>query len=107
MHAYFVLRMPEELQVFSVLASSDLARHGCFHRNFQLFQCVLNAFVELFIFRIDETGTSCIVELRFLDGPLMLFLFVELRLTSSPYFWPQVIWPGCCFPFCQPFSQTL
>ena len=72
-----------------MLVSFDLARHSCFHRNFQLFPCVLKIVLELFIFRNDELNTSqlsCIVELRFSRQPTFAFLSVELLLTYPSIF---------------------
>ena len=49
----------------------------------------LNGFLELFVIRFDKVDAcqlSRIVELRFIDSPWLLFLFVELLLTCATKF---------------------
>ena len=104
MHAYFVLRVPEGLQVSPCLLLLILqgTTAGIVTSNF--FSAFCDGFFELCICRINEVSPSQlfrIVELRFFDSP---FLFFSLSCVWHifPYFWPQVIWPGCCLLFCQP-----
>ena len=91
-----------------VLSSPDLAWHGCWHRNFQLFPRVYNGFLELCICRVNEINTSqfsSIINLWFFRLSTLVFLCVELRPTYFPNFLPQVIWPGCCLFPCQPLPD--
>ena len=77
MHAYFHFLASRLAQISSHFAFPGLTRHGCFHRHFQLFPRVLDGFFELKISRInkvDASQSSCIVELRFFDCPLLLLL---------------------------------
>ena len=67
-----------------VLPSPDLARHCCWHRNFQLSRRILFSFFELRIRWINEVNTaqsSSVVKLGFFDSPLWFFLFFALLLT--------------------------
>ena len=55
----------------AVFASPDLARHGCWDRNFQLFPHVYHGSFDLCICRINERNTSQfsgIIELWFLTA---------------------------------------
>ena len=45
---------------------------------------------------------SNIVELRFLDNPLLLFLSLTCFSDAGPNFWPQMIRSGSCLKFCEP-----
>ena len=57
------------------------------------FLCVFNVFVELSIIRIDKVDASQlprIIGLRFIDGPLLGFPFVELLHVSGPK-WSSMI----------------
>ena len=52
-----------------------LTKHCCWHRNFQLSTSIVHDILEFVIIKINETNTtqsSDIVELWFLDGPLLL-----------------------------------
>ena len=60
--------MPERLQ---------LTGYGGFHWSFQLFLACFSGFFELLLIwinKINASQLSRIVELRFLDSPLLLFL---------------------------------
>ena len=87
-----------------VLSSSGLAKHCCWHRNFQLSPRFSNSFLEFIIRWINEVNTAqcpCLVKLRFFDGPLLLlFSFWRFRHVF-PYLWPQGVWPGCRLLPCQ------
>ena len=59
-----------------VLVPSDLARHSCFHRDFQLFPRAFDGFPELFVLWINVVNTSQlsrVIELRFLDHQFLNF----------------------------------
>ena len=71
----------------SFLASSfpDLARHCCWHRNFQLSPRVLKVFFELLIRWINEVNTAQSFQCYHASvsrWPIFVFLFVAMLLTS-------------------------
>ena len=95
---------------FSVFASSDFARHGRFHRNFQLFPSFFSWFPwTLHLSDRWNKYLSTFLALStfgFSISPLLLFFLLSCFWHIFPYFWPQVIWPGCCLPFRQPLSGS-
>ena len=74
MHATFCLANVRWATGLPALVPSDLARHSCLHRNFQLSPRVFDDIRELFVLWINEANTfqlSRVIELRFLDRPLL------------------------------------
>ena len=77
MHAcsdFSVLGSDTSLPVLVIL---QLTGHSCFRRQFQLFRRGFKGFLELLIFqinKIDASQLSRIVELRFLDSPVLLLV---------------------------------
>ena len=70
------------------------------------FRVFLRGVLQLSICRIIKNNYSqptCIVELWFLDCPLLFFFSLRCIWQVFPYLWPQVIGPGCCLLLCQPF----
>ena len=98
MHAYFVLRISEVLQVslyFLPLIWKGIAA-GIGTSNF--LRAFLSSFLELRICWINDVNTSqpsCIVKLRFFDSPLLFFLFRCATFDMSFHISGQVIGPGC------------
>ena len=81
----------------------QLTQNSGFHRNLQLFPRVFDGVLELFIIRIDQVAASQllrIVELLFVDSPLMLSLSCFRHARSN--FWPQTIRSASCLNFCKP-----
>ena len=72
-------------------AQWSFAKHCCWHRNFQLSTSILHCILKFLVFRINEVNTTLIsvmIELWFLDSPLLFFLtFWCIRHTFS-HFWP-------------------
>ena len=61
---------------FPVLLKLHSTRHCCWHRNFQLSSSIYRDILEFLTIRINEVNTtqsSGIIELWFLDSPLLLF----------------------------------
>ena len=64
----------------------------------------LNGFFQLLVIRInkkDASQLSLIVEVRFLDSPLLLFFSLGCFWHSGPHFWPQMIRSCGCLNFCK------
>ena len=78
MRACFDFRIPlDSLQVLLCRGVFSLQKHSSFHWKFRLFLAFLMGFFELLVIRInkaDASQLSRIVELRFPDSPLLLFL---------------------------------
>ena len=72
------MRSPRSFGWASVQVRLQLTRHGCFHLAIPIFPCdFFNGFLELLVIgidRVDSSQLSRIVELRFLDSPLLLFV---------------------------------
>ena len=69
---------------FPVLLTFKFAKHSGWHRNFQLSTRIIHDSFEFLIIRINEVNTtqiSSIVELRFLDSTLLLFLCISTHQT--------------------------
>ena len=89
MHAYLDLRVSHSLpqvslywQLRTLQGMADATGHSNFFRTF------FHGFFELNVFRIDEFDApqlSGVVELRFLGGPSLLFLFVELLIFLTTF----------------------
>ena len=66
-------------------------RHCCWHRNFQLSSSICHFSLEFLIVRVNEvntTQTSGIVELWFLDFPLLLLFAFRCIGHMFPHLWP-------------------
>ena len=91
MHAYLRLGRIRIATSFLVRSSPDLARHCCWHRNFQLSPRIFDSFFELRIHWINEVNTaqsSSVVKLNLpalssfgLSIAHFWFSFVSLLLT--------------------------
>ena len=83
---------------FPVLSSPDLARHCCWHRNFQLSPRVFSVSLKLLIRWINEVNTaqsSGVVKLRFLDSQLLFFFSLRFFWHLFPSLWPSFVRPWC------------
>ena len=89
---------------FPVLITLKFARHCGWHRNFQLSTRIFHDILKSLIIRINEVNTtqySGIVQLWFLDSPLLLFFAFQRIAHIFPNLWPQSVWPGGRLFSCQ------
>ena len=104
MHACFDFRLLDSPQVSMYWCFSTLQGMAASTGSSNFFSVFLNGFFELLIIhinKIDASPLSRIVELRFLDSPLLLFLPLSCFCHSGTNFWPQMIRPCCCLNLCQ------
>ena len=100
----FCLTIFRDAAGFPVLFASVFARHCSWHRNFQLSTRIFHDILEFFVSWINEVNTtqsSGIVELWFLDGPLLLLFSFRRFRQIFPSLWPQGVWSGGRLVFCQ------
>ena len=91
---YLVLCFPNTAAGFPAAIYWCFTRHCCWHRNFQLSTSVFHGMFKLFIIWFNEEDPpylSGIIELWFLDGPLLLrFAFCCIR-QMLPHIWPYIV----------------
>ena len=71
---------------FSTAIYWCFTRHCCWHRNFQLSTSIFHGMFKFFIIWFNEENTtlsSGIIELRFLDGPSLLYFAFSLHRTYA------------------------
>ena len=105
----FGLAIPNTAAGFTAAIHRCSTKHCCGHRNFKLSTSVFHGVLEFFIFWFNEEDTSQssgIIELWFLDSPLLLrFAFRCIRHTL-PHIWPYIVGSWGCL-FLRQSSQTM
>ena len=71
-----------------------LGRTPCVRDAVSIITVTFTLMSSIIINEINTTGSSGIVELRFLDSSLLLFFAFGRIGHVFPHLWPQGVWPG-------------